>query len=114
MTVTTVKKFNWPFIDDDGETRTRVYFAGQAIDDQDAAAFAKMAGYGEERGEQTPARAPMNAPDNKAQKLETAGGENKAGKQGKQGKQEKRAKSDEGTLVLGSEDEVEQDPNAPA
>lgn len=106
MSVTTITKFNWPFIDADGEKRTRMYFPGQAIDDQDAAAFAKMAGYGEERGEQAPPRAPQNAPDNKARDLAAEGGENKAGKQGKQAK---RAKSDEGTLVLGSEDEVGKD-----
>ncbi len=104
MAVTTTRKFNWPYIDDDGEQRTRMYFPGQVIDDQDAAAFAKMAGNAEERGEQTPARAPMNAPDNKARDPKKEGGENKGGKQAKRAKN-----AEDETLVLGSEDEVKQD-----
>lgn len=99
MAVTTVKKFNWPYIDEDGETRTRIYFAGDQIDDQDAAAFAKMAGYGEERGQQSPARA-MRSPENKAATLETEGGETKAGK----GKGKKAKAEDE--LELGPGDQV--------
>lgn len=103
MTITTTKKFSWPYIDDDGELRTRLYFPGQEIDDQDAAAFAKMGGYAEERGEQSPARS-MRPPENKATTLEGEGGENKAGKGGKS--KGKKAEPDE--LVLTAQDEAPQ------
>jgi len=75
MAVTCIRKFNWATV----EGGAKIYFAGQVIEDQDAAAFAKMTGYGEERGEQAPART-QRSPEDKAATLERTGGENKGGK----------------------------------
>ncbi len=97
MAITCTRKFNWPT----PEGSARMYRPGDEIDDQDAAAFAKMTGHGEERGQQAPSRN-LSAPENKAASLEKSGGENK----GKTKDKRKRAKnSDEGTEVLGSEGE---------
>lgn len=103
MTVTAVKKFNWfdPHLDE-----TKIYFPGQVVDNEDAAVWALDQKYGEERGEQSPARSHvLNAPENKATDLKKAGGANK----GKEKNPPKRAKTDEGELVLGSEEEIDQD-----
>lgn len=75
MAVTCTRKFNWATADGGAQ----IYFPGQVIEDQDAAAFAKMTGYGEERAEQAPARA-LRSPEDKAATLERTAGENKGGK----------------------------------
>lgn len=101
MAVTCTKKFNWAIAAGTPHATTKCYFPGDVIEAQDAAAWAKMQGYAEERGEQTPARA-LSSPENKAADLKASGGENKRDK-----KAPRRAKNNDGDeLVLGSEDEV--------
>lgn len=97
MAITCTRKFNWPT----PEGSARMYRPGDEIEDQDAAAFARMTGHGEERGQQAPSRN-RSAPENKADTLDRKGGENKGKAKGKG----KRAKnSDDETEVLGSEGE---------
>lgn len=72
MAVTCLQKFIWPSAD----TGDRIYFPGDEIDDQDAAAFAKMSGYGAERGDQEPSRIlPQRSPEDASTDLARAGGE---------------------------------------
>lgn len=95
MAVTAIKKFNYVV-----EGQTRTFYPGAAVDDVDAALWAMDQGYAEEREddpEPVEARAFKGAPNNKAlNKRETKS-------------KTKRAQSDEGTPVLGSEEEIDQD-----
>lgn len=95
MAITATKKFNYLV---DGQTRT--FYPGTVVEDEGAAVWALDQGYAEERPEDpepVEARAFKGAPNNKA--LSRRETKSKA----------KRAQSDDGTMVLGSEDEIEQD-----
>lgn len=103
MTITTIKKFS---ITEEGQTR--LYRPGESIELEATAIWALENGYAEEAGEQPEART-MNRSTLSGKARRLGAPENADAAQAPRKKPLKRARSDDGTPVLGSEDEVEQD-----
>lgn len=83
MPITCTRKFSWPRAGTEGEAD--IYFPGQEIKEADAAAFAKLAGYAEEKGDQLPSTiVPRHSPENANATLKKSGGETKAEKKARE------------------------------
>lgn len=103
MPITCTKKFAWTSGDVD-----RIYFPGDVIEDQDAAAFARMTNHAEERGEQEDSRIlPRRSPEDKKADLAKAGGETKAERKARE-KAEREAARAQGDQAAGEEGQDEE------